>query len=355
MSAVFFIIHFFVDVIKRFFAVTSGTICFISMFKFLNYLFSNYIFIIDLINKSMETNIQYHEENQYLNLLNKIIKTGHLEEGRNGETYSVFGECMRFSLQNGKIPILTTKKVAWKTCLKELLWFIRGETDNKILKSQGVHIWDANGSREFLDSRGLTDYDVDELGPIYGYQWRNFNKPYIRNNDNYNDNYNDNKNNSIDQLQEIIDTLRDPEKRKSRRIIMTAWNPCQLDEMALPPCHVLCQFNVHDDDKLSCALYQRSCDLPLGSPFNIASYSFLTHLLANHCGLEAYEFVYFMGNCHIYKDHAEIVKTQIERHPYEFPTVEIKTIKLSINDYTVDDFEILNYKSHPAIKMDMVA
>ena len=136
---------------------------------------------------------------------------------------------------------------------------------------------------------------------------------------------------------------------------MTAWNPCQLDQMALPPCHVLCQFNVHDGNKLSCALYQRSVDTILGQPFNIASYAFLTHLLAKHCGLEAYEFIHFMGNCHLYENAIDAAKLQIQRKPYPFPTVSIKTIREKIEDYTVEDFEIQNYQSHDAIKVDMIA
>jgi thymidylate synthase len=300
-----------------------------------------------------------HEEYQYLNLIQNILENGTWEEGRNGKTKSIFGASMRFSLANGSIPILTTKKTAWKTCLKELLWFIRGQTDNKILKEQGVHIWDANGSREFLDSRGLTNYDVDELGPIYGYQWRHFNKPYVLKKHNQLSGWRDDglikEDNGIDQLQQIIDALKDPKQRTSRRLIMTAWNPCQLDEMALPPCHILCQFNVHDGNKLSCAMLQRSIDCVIGSPFNIASYSFLTHLLAKHCGLEAYEFVYFMGNCHLYENAIEAAELQITREPHPFPTVSIKQIRENINDYQVEDFEIHNYKSHEAIKVAMVA
>ena len=161
--------------------------------------------------------------------------------------------------------------------------------------------------------------------------------------------------NCIDQLQDIIDALKDPQQRSSRRLIMTAWNPCQLDQMALPPCHVLCQFNVHDGNKLSCALYQRSVDTILGQPFNIASYAFLTHLLAKHCGLEAYEFIHFMGNCHLYENAIDAAKLQIQRKPYPFPTVSIKTIREKIEDYTVEDFEIQNYQSHDAIKVDMIA
>jgi thymidylate synthase len=294
--------------------------------------------------------MQRHEEYQYLNLLKKIIDEGHWEEGRNGRTKSVFGEMLRFSLKDGQMPILTTKKTAWKTCLKELLWFIRGDTDNAILQKQNVHIWDGNAAKEFMESRGLDHYPPGKLGPIYGYQWRHYNAPY---DPLTGQPLADEK--CVDQLQQIIEALKDPKERSSRRLILTAWNPCQLDEMALPPCHILCQFNVHDGNKLSCALYQRSCDFPLGSPFNIASYSFLTHLLAKHCGLEAYEFIYFGGNCHIYEEHIETIKPILERTPFAFPRLDIKQVRENINDYEVDDFIVNNYQSHDLIKMQMVA
>jgi thymidylate synthase len=291
-----------------------------------------------------------HEEYQYLNLLKTIVNEGHWEEGRNGQTKSIFGQMMRFSLQNGQIPILTTKKTAWKTCLKELLWFLQGETDNKILQDQNVHIWDGNASKEFMESRGLTEYPAGKLGPIYGYQWRHYNAAY----DPQTGKPLQEETTGIDQLQQIIAALKDPKERFSRRLILTAWNPCQLDEMALPPCHILCQFNVHDGNKLSCALYQRSSDSICGKPFNIASYSFLTHLLAKHCGLEAYEFVHFMGNCHIYAEHIESAQTQIQREPFDFPTLAISQCRENINDYTINDFIVSNYKSHEAIKVTMV-
>lgn len=293
------------------------------------------------------------EEIQYINLIKRILYTGSLEEGRNGNTLSVFGESMRFSLQNGKIPILTTKKVAWKTCLKELLWFVRGETDNKLLQKQGVHIWDGNTKREFLDSRGLHLYPEGMAGPIYGYQWRNYGASYnCLTGKSLDADY---PFNGLDQLQDIIDQLKNPATRNSRRLILTAWNPKQLNQMALPPCHIMCQFNVHGGNKLSCAMYQRSNDECCGTPFNIASYSFLTHLLAKHCGLEAYEFVYFKGNCHIYEEHIEGANLQITRQPFPFPTVSIKCVHENINDYSVEDFEIQNYQHHEPIKFNMVA
>jgi thymidylate synthase len=313
------------------------------------YKFTNEIYGTSNVSDSIFSNIQkfQHEEYQYLNLIQNIIDNGTWEEGRNGKTKSIFGNMMRFSLKDGKIPILTTKKTAWKTCLKELLWFIRGKTNNNLLKEQGVHIWDGNSTPEFLKSRGLSHYSDGELGPIYGHQWRHFNAKWEGDEDYTGD--------GVDQLQQIIDALKDPNQRTSRRLIMSAWNPCQLDDMALPPCHVMCQFNVHNGNKLSCAMFQRSCDFFLGSCFNIASYSLLTHLLAKHCGLEAYEFVYFMGNVHLYENAIDAAKLQITREPYPFPTVCIKQVRENINDYQVEDFEIHNYKSHDAIKVAMVA
>lgn len=294
------------------------------------------------------TEFKNDEELQYLNLINNILENGTWENGRNGKTKAIFGNMMRFSLKDGKIPILTTKKTAWKTCLKELLWFIRGKTNNKLLTEQGVHIWDGNSSREFLDSRGLQHYEVDELGPVYGHQWRHFNAKWQGDSHDY-------SGEGVDQLQYIIDQLKNPETRTNRRLVLSAWNPCQLDEMALPPCHILCQFNVHHGNKLSCSMYQRSNDEACGTSFNIASYSFLTHLIAKHCGLEAYEFVYFKGNCHIYEEHVDGLKLQITREPYPFPTVSIKQVRENINDYCVDDFEIHNYQHHEPIKFQMVA
>lgn len=298
--------------------------------------------------KNRDTQKENHEEYQYLNLLEDILNEGHIEKGRNGNTKCVFGSAMHFSLENKKIPILTTKKTAWKTCLKELLWFVKGQTSNKILNDQNVKIWNGNGSKEFLESRGLGHYQEGDLGPLYGFQWRFFNAPYKTCDDDY-------SNKGIDQLQLVIDTLKDPEKRTSRRMIVSAWNPCQINQMALPPCHVLFQFNVVDGNKLSCSLYQRSGDEFLGIPFNIASYSFLTHLIAHHCGLEAYEFIHNVGNCHIYEEHIEQVKTQISRTPYEFPTLKILNKKENISDYTIDDFKLENYTHHPRIKAQMIA
>lgn len=281
------------------------------------------------------------EEQQYLNLINNIMNKGHYEKGRNGFTFSIFGYSMRFSLENQSIPILTTKKLSWKICLKELLWFIRGQTDNQILNSQGVKIWDANTSPEYLKSREL-NYEDGLLGPIYGFQWRHFNGDYKE------------QTGGLDQLQEIINLLKNPETRNSRRLILTAWNPLQLDEMALPPCHIFCQFNVHDGNKLSCAMYQRSGDVGLGVPFNIASYSFLTHLIAKHCDLKPFEFVYFIGNAHIYEEHIEVLKTQLDRKPFLFPKLTISSQYEKIEEYKVEDFIIDDYEFHDTLNMKMI-
>lgn len=289
---------------------------------------------------------KYNEENQYLNLLDDILSTHNNQEGRNGNTLSIFGSTMHFSLEHNKIPIMTTKKVAWKTCLRELLWFIKGDTNNKHLKEKNVHIWDENGSRQFLDGRGLTKFMEDDLGPIYGFQWRHYNAKYHNCNSDY-------SNKGIDQLKEVIECLKDPEKRNSRRMIITAWNPCQLDIMALPPCHIFMQFNVTNNNKLSCAMYQRSNDEACGTCFNIASYCFLTHLLAKHCDLEPYEFLYYKGNCHIYEEHIDNIKIQLQREPFEFPTLEIINKREAIEDYVETDFVVNNYKHHEAIKYIM--
>ena len=316
-----------------------------------------------------------HDENQYIHLIKDILKEGEMICGRNGNAKTIYGSSMHFSLQNGTLPLLTTKKVAWKTCLRELLWFIQGSTNNDLLQEQKVTIWNGNASKEFLESRGLSHYRENDLGPVYGHQWRHFNAPYTTCDDDY-------SGKGVDQLQYIIDQLKDKEGRHSRRLVMTAWNPCQLDEMALPPCHILSQFHVSNDNKLSCSLYQRSGDVGLGVPFNIASYSFLTHLIAHHCGLEAHEFIYHLGNAHIYDDHLDALKSQVDRIPFDFPTLTItraaaaagagssaagagssaaaagagagsSAAAASINDYKVDDFIVSDYKSHEPIKMLM--
>ncbi len=310
---------------------------------------------------------QVHEEYQYLNLIRDILARGTREEGRNGLTYTLFGNMMRFSLRDGTLPLLTTKRVAWRTCLKELLWFVRGETDARILQQQNVHIWDGNSTRAFLDGRGLTEYPEGILGPVYGFQWRHFGGDYVIPSSpspspqqladpSENDIHVDAPENTpattttrqgIDQLKQVIHQLR--HERNSRRILMTAWNPVDLDKMALPPCHVLAQFHVREGKYLSCALYQRSCDVGLGVPFNIASYSMLTHYLAMHCGLEAEEFVYFMGNTHIYEQHVPALLEQCQRVPEaRFPKIVIhpSVQTKDVDAWSVEDLEFKDAYCH---------
>ena len=288
-------------------------------------------------------------EMKYLNLIRNVLKFGEKRTGRNGDTISYFGQQMRFDLTDDKIPILTTKKMAWKTCLKELLWFIKGDTNNKTLKEQNVRIWNGNSTRAFLDSRGLTSNEEDDLGPIYGFQWNNFNGTYVSH-----DNY---KNDGINQLDYVINALNNTsdvgENRYSRRLIVSAWNPCQLNQMALPPCHVMFQFYVNNNDELSCHLYQRSGDVGLGVPFNIASYAFLTHLIAHHCGLKPGSLVHSLGDCHIYDDHVEPLHEQLEREIFEPPKLEIRNKREKLSDYVFEDFILHDYKCGGSIKMDM--
>ena len=289
-----------------------------------------------------------HEEYQYLHLIENILQNGIDFPSRNGMTKSIFGNMMRFSLNDGTIPILTTKKVAWKTCFKELQWFIKGHTNNQLLKDVNVNIWNDNGSKQFLEQQNLP-YEEDDLGPIYGHQWRHFNAEYT-------DCHADYTNKGIDQLKELINNLKSEEGRKSRRLLISAWNPCQIKEMALPPCHVLMQFYVSENKYLSCSLYQRSGDVGLGVPFNIASYSFLTHILAKHCDLIPKDFVYFLGNAHIYEEHIDALKEQIQRTPFEFPKILMNEKKENIEDYDLTCFEFTQqYTFHKAIKMEMKA
>ena len=305
------------------------------------------------------------EEIQYINLVQRILDKGTLETTRNGVTKSVFGECMRFSLADGTMPLLTSKKVAWKAVFHELMWFVRGDVHNQTLNDLGVHIWDGNASRAFLDGRGLQHYPEGFLGPIYGWQWRRWGQDTGQNPDPSLNlgivgaefpTHEERSPKGIDQLQQVIDALKDPAQRSSRRLLISAWNPQQLDEMALPPCHVLMQFHVREGQYLSCALYQRSGDVGLGVPFNIASYAFLTHILAKHCGLTADELVYFLGDAHIYEAHLEPLRQQVARELFPFPKIRIRTQHERIDDYTLDEVEWVEpYQFNKTIKMAFVA
>lgn len=222
---------------------------------------------------------KYHEEMQYLDLINNIIENGNSKGDRTKiGTRSIFGAQMRFSLRDNSFPLLTTKRVFWRGVAEELLWFIKGDTNGKHLSEKNIHIWDANGSREFLDSLNFKDREEGDLGPIYGFQWRHFGAEYNTMHDDY-------SGVGVDQLQQVIDTIKN--NPNDRRILLSAWNPSAIPKMALPPCHIMCQFYVANGE-LSCQMYQRSCDMGLGVPFNIASYSLLTIMIAQITGLKVY-------------------------------------------------------------------
>lgn len=257
---------------------------------------------------------------QYLDLLNRILTEGHQKTDRTGTgTLSVFGHQMRFNLEEG-FPLLTTKKLHLKSIIYELLWFLHGDTNVRYLQEHGVRIWN-----EWADENG-------DLGPVYGHQWRS---------------WPDYKGGTIDQIQNVIDTIK--AHPDSRRMMVTAWNPAEVDEMALPPCHCLFQFYVAGG-RLSCQLYQRSCDIFLGVPFNIASYALLTHMVAQQCGLEPGEFIWTGGDCHIYLNHLDQVREQLSRAPRPYPALKIARKPADIFSYEYEDFIIEGYDPWPAIK-----
>ncbi|BEI34922.1 thymidylate synthase [Polynucleobacter sp. HIN6] len=257
---------------------------------------------------------QFHE------LMHHVLEHGAEKSDRTGTgTLSVFGYQMRFNLAEG-FPLVTTKKLHLKSIIYELLWFLSGNTNNQWLKERGVSIWD-----EWAAPNG-------DLGPVYGYQWRSWPTP---------------NGEHIDQIKEIIHTIKtNPD---SRRIIVSAWNVADIPKMALAPCHAFFQFYVANG-KLSCQLYQRSADIFLGVPFNIASYALLTHMVAEQCNLQPGEFIWTGGDCHLYSNHLEQVKLQLSRTPYPLPSLKIHRKPESIFDYQFEDFEIVGYESHPHIK-----
>ena len=257
---------------------------------------------------------------QYLDMMRLVRETGTRKEDRTGTgTLSVFGHQMRFDLGQG-FPLVTTKRLHVKSIIHELLWFLSGDSNIRYLKDNGVSIWD-----EWADENG-------ELGPVYGVQWRSWPAPDGR---------------KIDQVAQIMQQLR--ETPDSRRIILSAWNVAEIENMALPPCHCLFQFHVADG-KLSCQLYQRSCDIFLGVPFNIASYALLTHMLAQQAELDVGDFIWTGGDCHLYLNHLEQADEQLTREPLPLPKLAIKRRPPSIFDYRYEDFEILGYEAHPHIK-----
>lgn len=373
----------------------------------------------ELTYKTYTHQINY-EEIKYLSLIKDVIRNGTFRNDRTGVgTFSLFGKQLRFNLSNNTIPLLTTKKTYWKGIVKELLWFMRGDTDAKILDKDGVKFWNANGTREFLDNRGL-DYPEGQLGPVYGWQWRNFGQPYTlykkkakeaANKEYQYDYFNldreaqreveeeicqgiskierrqvvdklceqqnepttNIKNKYLfhyynqyerrtpaahgkeyaDQLKNVIELLKkDP---TTRRAIISAWNPNQLDKMALPPCHVLYQFWISNNKKLHCSVFQRSGDIGLGIPFNIASASLFTHLIARATGNVAVELVHFISDAHVYSNHVEALQKQVLRVPVKFPTIEISNDapKEDIWNIKYKHIKLKNYDYAPPIHMKM--
>jgi dihydrofolate reductase/thymidylate synthase len=285
-----------------------------------------------------------HEEYQYLDAIRKIIDEGvHMGDRTGTGTRSVFGMQQRYDLRNGSFPLLTTKRVFWRGVLEELLWFVKGSTNGKLLSEKGVKIWDGNGSKEFLEKRGLGHREEGDLGPVYGFQWRHFGAKYV-------DMHTDYTGQGVDQLAECIKTIK--ENPTDRRILLSAWNPADLDQMALPPCHMFCQFYVANGE-LSCLMYQRSCDMGLGVPFNIASYSLLTLMMAQVCGLKPGEFVHTLGNAHVYQNHVEPLQTQLDRTPRPFPILKVNPDIKDIDGFQAKDFELIGYSPHGKIAMEM--
>ncbi|KAG2219235.1 hypothetical protein INT45_009843 [Circinella minor] len=292
-----------------------------------------------------------HEEYQYLELIERILNEGEHRNDRTGTgTIAIFAPPqLRFSLQNDIFPLLTTKRTFFRGVAEELLWFIRADTNSNHLSERGIKIWDGNGSREYLDKLGFKDRKQGDLGPVYGFQWRHFGAKYV-------DCETDYTGQGVDQLQEVVHKIKT--NPTDRRIILSAWNPSDMNKMALPPCHAFCQFYVSNPGsngrgRLSCVLYQRSCDMGLGVPFNIASYALLTRMIAHVTDLDPGEFIHTMGDTHVYVDHVDALKEQLKREPREFPTLKISRKIDSINDFTMDDFVIENYSPHGKLEMKM--
>ena len=288
-------------------------------------------------------NINY-DEKQYLDLMRNILYRNNIKDSRNSKVISSFGEKMVFDLRKG-LPLLTTKRIPFKTVLRELLWFIKGSTSNKELNDKNVHIWDANASKEFLSKQGL-NYEEGELGPVYGFQWRRFGAEYYDKRKSYL------QEEGVDQLQNVIDMIKnDP---TSRRIILSAWNPVDIPKMALPPCHVMIQFNI-DGEYIDAQLYQRSGDMFLGVPFNIASYSILLHIIGSITGYTPRYLNHVLGDAHIYMNHLDAINEQFQRVPHEFPKLRLQEKITDINNINENNFILERYNHYPTIKAEMIA
>ena len=283
-----------------------------------------------------------HDEYQYLHLMNRILEEGISLDGRNGKVKSSFGEKMVYNLSS--FPLLTTKKIGYKTVLRELLWFIKGSTDNQELLDKNVRIWKGKASKEFLVSRGL-DYEEGDLGPVYGFQWRHFGAEYK-------DCKSDYSGKGIDQLKWLIQEIKN--NPHSRRLILSAWNVEDIDKMALPPCHLLSQFYINvKEGTLSCQLYQRSADMFLGVPFNIASYAFLTYILCKLTGYKPGKLYHVIGDAHVYEEHTKAVYDQLKRVPKMFPTLTISDELKNIDAIDESMFNIEGYESYSPINAPM--
>lgn len=291
-------------------------------------------------------------DKSYLELVKRILAQGNRRETRNGATISKFSENISFDLAEG-FPLLTTKKVFFNGIIRELLWFIKGDTDARNLEANNVTIWSGNTSKEFLEKNGLP-YEEGIGGPIYGYQWRNFGQEYTYKDKNGQLQTTPGVKFGVDQLQFIIDELR--ANPMSRRLFMSSWNPNQLSQMCLPPCHISYQYYV-ENGRLSCMMVQRSADVFLGLPFNIASVALLVHLVANIVGLAPGKIHICIGDAHIYEDHLEPIRVQLGRSgmDYDLPRLILKSKPRKMEDYEFEDVEIQNYKSHPLIKAKMLA
>ena len=292
--------------------------------------------VVNIIAKPIQT-----AETQYLQLLEDVIENGEKRDTRNAVTRSLFSKELTFNIQD-KFPLLTTKKMFWKGIVEELLFFIRGETDSKKLEEKGINIWKGNTSTEFLEKMGL-DYQEGNMGPMYGYQWRFFNKPLNQ------------QEGGIDQLKELIQLIKsDPH---SRRLLMTDYNPSQVHQGVLFPCHsLLLQFYV-EGDKLSVKMYQRSADLFLGLPFNIASTSLLLTIISELCSLRPSNVTISLGDCHIYESHIDAVMKQLSRTGYDLPKLEIPKFKTleEVENSVLEDYQLVGYHSHSGIKAEMIA
>ena len=285
-----------------------------------------------------------HEEYQYIRLLERIIYEGNDCPDRTGVGIkSIFGCQMKFDLSRG-FPLLTTKKVFLRGIIEELLWFLRGETDSKILEEKKINIWKGNTSREFLDNVRLNHLSEGDIGAGYGFQFRHYGAIYRGCDEDY-------TNEGFDQVNYVINLIKN--NPNSRRILINLWNPNELDNVVLPPCHMVYQFRVYDN-KLYCSLYQRSGDMGLGVPFNIASASIMTHIFAHICGLDVGTLTHTIGDAHIYNNHIEKLKEQITRIPLPFPKLKIKNRnQIHVEDYKYSDFQLLGYISHDKLQMDM--